>query len=113
MNYNVTGYDVAPDLSKYEHAPYPPLKDESGNDLDVNAVRGTRLFGYEDCGPQEYKIINDAYNDFYKLSHLDGLYANFAWDNQPAQEIWGKGIPDGTKEEIRRTFYVSPERQHR
>jgi hypothetical protein len=71
-------------------------------------VRGTRLFGFEDCGTKEYDIIKEAYNDFYKLSHLDGLYANFAWDNQPAQEMWGKGITDGIKEEIRRTFCFSP-----
>jgi hypothetical protein len=31
VDYNVTGYNVAPDLSKYKFDPYPPLKDDKGN----------------------------------------------------------------------------------
>lgn len=46
VDYNVTGYDVAPDLSKYKFDPYPPLKDDKGSQFDAANVRGTRLFGY-------------------------------------------------------------------
>ncbi|KAH7349038.1 hypothetical protein BKA66DRAFT_600735 [Pyrenochaeta sp. MPI-SDFR-AT-0127] len=86
MSYNVTGYDTAPDLSKYSFDPYPSLKDESGNQIDAANVRGTRLFG---------------------LSHIDGLCSNIAWGDQAAKEMWGYDadlrwpLPDTRKEEIR------------
>jgi len=110
VDYNVTGYDVAPDLSKYEFDPYPPLKDDQGNQIDTANVRGTRLFGYEGCDRPAKDAINTAYDDFYKLSHLDGLYANFDWKGQAAREFWGSDVApkaplnDGTKEEIRRKY---------
>jgi len=110
VDYNVTGYDVAPDLSKYEFDPYPPLKDDRGNQIDAANVRGTRLFGYEGCDRPAKDAINTAYDDFYKLSHLDGLYANFDWKGQAAREFWGSDVApkaplnDGTKEEIRRKY---------
>jgi hypothetical protein len=108
VNYNVTGYDVAPDLSKYKFDPYPPLKDDKGNQFDAANVRGTRLFGYDGCDSQATKIINAAYDDFYKLSHLDGLYKNFNWKGQAAKEFWGSDVSpkapldDVRKEEIQR-----------
>lgn len=116
VDYNVTGYDVAPDLSKYKFDPYPPLKDDKGNQLDAANVRGTRLFGYEGCDSPAKDAINAAYNDFYKLSHLDGLYANFDWKGQAAREVWGSEVSqkaplnDERKEEIQ-LMYIRDRRE--
>ncbi|KAF1829867.1 hypothetical protein BDW02DRAFT_126738 [Decorospora gaudefroyi] len=104
VNYNVTGYDTAPDLSQYAFDPFPPLKDEDGNQIDAENIRGTRLFGYYGCASGDVKIINEAYNDFGKLSHVNGLYSNIAWGDQAAKEMWGNDddkkwpLPDERKE---------------
>jgi len=73
VNYNVTGYDVAPDWSKDPFPPYPPITDDRGNTIDAQNVRGTRLFGWNACDKPAADIIKATYDDFYKLSHVDGL----------------------------------------
>ena len=104
FSYNVSGYDIGPDWSKDPFPPYPPLTDENGNLLDAQNVRGTRLYGYTGCSSNDKSIIDATFDDFYKLTHIDGLWANFAWNEQPAKEMWGAPtkIPDERKEEIRR-----------
>jgi hypothetical protein len=68
--------------------------------------RSTRLFGYDGCDSQAAKIINAAYDDFYKLSHLDGLYANFDWKGQASREFWGSDVsPKAPLDDV--SFHVS------
>ena len=104
LSYNIMGYDVGLDWSKDSS---PPLTD--GNLIDAQNLRGTRLFGYTGCTSDDKKIIHSTYDNFYKLSHVDGLYQNFAWNEQAAKGMWGATsgrtpIPDERKEEIRRAF---------
>lgn len=107
FSYNISGFDVGPDWSKDPFPPYPPLTDGSGKLLDAANIRGTRLFGYTGCSENDRSIIDSTYNDFYRLTHIDGLWKNFAWNEQAAKEMWGvltgpRPIPDERKEEIRR-----------
>lgn len=65
--------------------------------------------GCLDTRAVDRQIIDSTYDDFYKLSHLDGLYQNIAWEEQAAKEMWGVTSgpapkPDDRKEEIRRAL---------
>ncbi|KAF1961810.1 hypothetical protein CC80DRAFT_436156 [Byssothecium circinans] len=111
VNYNVTGYDVAPDWSKDPFPPYPPITDDHGNAIDAQNLRGTRLFGWQACEQSAVNIIKETYADFYKLSHVDGLWKNFDWNGQAAKDMWGTPtkIPNERREEIRQIYDAAKE----
>ena len=81
--------------------------------LPSRTIVETRLFGWNACDKPAADIIKVTYDDFYKLSHVDGLWQNFDWDGQAAKEMWGapSKIPDERREEIRRKVPVSTSMQ--
>jgi hypothetical protein len=87
VSYNITGYDVGPDWSNDPFPPYPPLTDDKGNLIDAQNLRGTRLFGFNGCDSKAQTIIHSTYDDFYKLSHQNGLSANIAWKEEAAKDM--------------------------
>ncbi|KAL9618507.1 MAG: hypothetical protein Q9160_006763 [Pyrenula sp. 1 TL-2023] len=109
-DYTVTGFDYAPDYSKDPHPPYPDLKDKNGKNIDVKNVRGVHLFGWTACEQNERSIIEETYDDFYKLAQQQEVYNNIDWNHQAAREFWGaasgkKPIKDDTKKQIQHLDY--------
>jgi len=97
--YDVSGLDFGPDYTVDEV--YPPINDTIQN------LRGTRLYGFADCGSNEKQIINEAWDDFYTLSQQKALYDSLDWNAQAAKEFWGavsgnNAMSDDAKTEIQR-----------
>lgn len=104
---DATVWDFAPDFSKDPFPPYPDLKDDSGNNLTTENIRGVHLFGWKGCTSDETRQIQEAYNDFYTLANQFSVYNNIAWDSPAATDFWGPAsgpnqIPDNTRKEIQR-----------
>ncbi|KAK2734021.1 CCR4-NOT regulatory complex component [Myotisia sp. PD_48] len=63
---------------------YPPL-------VGTNNVVGTRLFGYEGCGNNK-SAINDAYDDFRKVSNIHRVKNTIDWSSAAALEYLGSQV---------------------
>jgi hypothetical protein len=102
-----TVWDFAPSFAGDAIQPFPDLTDSSGNNISVDSLRGTHLFGWKGCTGERAKLIKQAYNDFYTLSNQLEVYNNIDWNGQAATDFWGPSsgknkIPDNTREEIAR-----------
>jgi hypothetical protein len=86
--YNITAFDFSPDYSKDPFPPYPPLAGPDGR-IDIENLRGTRLYGWRGCGVQEVNAITQAWKDFHTIADQLDVYNNIAFDQRPAKEFWG------------------------
>ncbi|RYP00514.1 hypothetical protein DL764_006483 [Monosporascus ibericus] len=97
VDYNEV-WNYAPDFSNDKFPPYPDLKDESGNNITVENIRGTHLFGWKGCGNEEVNKITRAYKDFHTLTSQDGVYKNIDWAHAAAVDFWGPKIFEAANE---------------
>jgi hypothetical protein len=105
-------WDHAPDFSNDGHQPFPSLKDDDGNDISVENLRGTRLFGYKGCEKEEANKIDQAFKDFHTLVSQNGVHSNIDWAHAAAVDFFGPSagkyrIPDDTRKEIQRTLWTN------
>lgn len=102
--------DYAPDFSKDPYPPYPPVKNDDGSEISIENWRGTKLFGWKGCEPEEQKIIVETFQHFHKLADNKALYDSIDWVSQAAKEIWGhstddrKAVQDDRKKQIKQIF---------
>ncbi|RYO89846.1 hypothetical protein DL766_007921 [Monosporascus sp. MC13-8B] len=87
VDYNEV-WNYAPDFFNDKFPPYPDLKDESGNNITVENIRGTHLFGWKGCGNEEVNKITRAYKDFHTLTSQDGVHKNIDWAYAAAVNFW-------------------------
>lgn len=99
--------DYAPDISKDEFPPYPPIQNSDGSNITAQNLRGVKLFGWTGCSSSDVKTISDAYDDFQTLAKQEALWKNIDWNSQAAKDIWGHGggntaVTDDRKKQIQR-----------
>jgi hypothetical protein len=112
-----TVWDFAPSFAGDAIQPYPDLTGSDGNNISVDSLRGTHLFGWKGCTGERAKLIKQAYNDFYTLANQLEVYNNIDWSGQAATDFWGPAdgkykIPDNTREEIAREYRSSKDVLH-
>ena len=100
-------WDFAPDYSQDPFPPYPSLENPDGSNITIENLRGTRLYGWTDCGVNERNAITEAWDDFHTLVSQPGVYQNIDWADQAATDFWGPSrgghvIPDERKTQILR-----------
>jgi hypothetical protein len=107
-----TIWDYAPDFSKDPFPPYPSLQNPDGSNITLENLRGTRLFGWWGCTGERAKLIQEAYNDFYKLSNQLEVYNKIDWKGPAAQDFFAvdddaknQHIPQNTRDEILRELF--------
>jgi len=110
LNASFTVWEYSPNYSNDTFPPYPPLTHANGTNIDVQALRGTRLYGWKGCEVQEQKDLAQAYDDFYKLAQQTEVYNNIVWDDQAAKEFFGPAfgvnkIPDARRKQIQRKSF--------
>jgi hypothetical protein len=81
-------YGVTGDPRNNTTDAYPPY--DPG--LGANNLLGTRLFGWDDCGSNKRKAINDAYYDFSVIAEADGIYQNIDFNFTAALELLGPPV---------------------
>jgi hypothetical protein len=96
-----------PDYSKDKIPPYPSMTNADGSNLTIDNIRGTRLYGWKGCEPDESKAIAAAFDDFHKLA--DPLASKIDWADDPALDFWGKNegkdkVPDDRRKQIQQIF---------
>jgi len=89
LNASFTVWEYSPNYSNDTFPPYPPSTHANGTIIDIQALRGTRLYGWKGCEVQEQKDITQAYNDFYKLAQQTEVYNNIVWDDQAGKDFFG------------------------
>lgn len=101
--------DYAPDFSHDPYPPYPNVYNNDGSNITTENWRGTKLFGWKGCDPEEQKIIVETMQHFHKLADQKALWDNIDWDSPAAKEIWGHGagdkaVFDNVKLQIKRIY---------
>jgi hypothetical protein len=96
-----------PDFSKDKFPPYPAMTNADGSSISIENLRGTRLYGWKGCEPDESKAIAAAFDDFYKLANP--LSSKIDWASEVAQDFWGKNdgpnrVPDDRRKQIQQIF---------
>ena len=104
--------DYAPDTSKDEFPPYPPIRNTDGSNITAQNLRGVRLFGWRGCSSPDVKTISESFDDFEKLAKQEALWKDIDWNSPAAKEIWGhgtgnKGVSDERKTQIKRE-HIAP-----
>ncbi|KIN09024.1 hypothetical protein OIDMADRAFT_23751 [Oidiodendron maius Zn] len=102
-------WDFAPNFANDPIQPYPSLKNPDGTNISIENLKGTRLYGWKGCSPNEVEDIKDAWDDFYKLAQQKDLYKKIDWASQAATDFWGPAsgdrvIPKDTRKEIQQVF---------
>src|SRR5215472_14675882 len=69
-------WNFAPDYSQDPFPPYPPLQNPDGSNITIENLRGTRLYGWTDCGVNERNDITEAWNDFHTLASQPAVCQN-------------------------------------
>lgn len=100
-------WDFAPDYSQDPFPPYPSLQNADGSNITIENLRGTRLYGWTDCGVTERNAITEAWNDFHTLASQPSVYQDIDWTDQAATDFWGASrgtnvIPDERRTQILR-----------
>ncbi|KAI1120096.1 hypothetical protein F5Y10DRAFT_290321 [Nemania abortiva] len=99
-------WTYAPNFASDPFPPYPPLKNDDGSDIAIENLRGTRLFGWEQCGGN-WKPIADAWKEFNGLPSQSGVKSGIDWNSDAVNEFFGgtgAAIPDGRKKSIQQIF---------
>jgi hypothetical protein len=100
-------WDYAPDLSKSNAPPYPPLTNPDGSNITIENLRGTHLFGFDGCGGSQQKATIQAYEDFHTIMNMPGIYNNIDWDDVVTKDFFGAAcgkykIPHDRRKQIQR-----------
>ncbi|KAI0529773.1 hypothetical protein GGR58DRAFT_526027 [Xylaria digitata] len=99
-------WTYAPNFADDPVPPYPPLKNADGSDISIENLRGTRLFGWEQCD-DNWKPIADAWKEFNGLVSQDGVKSKIDWNSVAVSELFGgtgAAIPDDRKKSIQQIF---------
>ncbi|KAI9674471.1 MAG: hypothetical protein M1817_001809 [Caeruleum heppii] len=107
-----TVWDYAPDFPKDKFPPYPSVLNPDGSKIDVKNLRGTKLFGWKGCEPDDQKAIASAFDDFHKLVSLSEVSSSIDWNDQAAKDFFGAAsgrnqIPDDRRKQIQQIFEAS------
>lgn len=100
-------WDYAPDFSKSNAPPYPPLTNSDGSNITIENLRGVHLFGFDECGGSQQKAIKQAYDDFHTVMNMPEIYNNIDWDDVVTKDFFGAAsgkyqIPDDRRKQIQR-----------
>lgn len=101
-------WDYAPDGIFYDAIPpYPSLTNADGNNISVDNLRGTHLFGFKGCTRDRATTIATAYNDFNTLASQMSVYNSILWSSDAAKDFFGPAdgpyrISDDTRRQIQR-----------
>ncbi|TGJ79062.1 hypothetical protein E0Z10_g9703 [Xylaria hypoxylon] len=81
-------WTTAPTFASDPYPPYPPLKNDDGSDIAIENLRGTRLYGWDQCG-NNWKPIAEAWKEFNSLASQAGIKADIDWNSDAALEFFG------------------------
>jgi hypothetical protein len=96
--------DYYPDFAKEGNGPEPPLP---GDDVALENVRGTRIFGGAGCDGGDWSMIKESWHDFNTIVATNGVKSDIDWNSQAAKEFWG---PPGSIPQDRKDFIQSGSR---
>ena len=102
--------DYTPNFAVEGNGPEPPLENDDGTPIDLQNLRGTRIFGGAGCDGDAWGIIKDSWHDFHDIVSMDGVKSNIDWNSQNAKDFWGPSttIPQDRKDFIQSTPGTSP-----